>query len=97
MNQRIVAMAAFIALLAFVVEASDFIFEPKMLMVKDHAQSIDRPNSVELGTPHKNISATKRATSPGFDENSPEPNPALSCLQLQVIDEVDLIGNAECD
>jgi hypothetical protein len=97
MNRSIVAMAALIALLIFVVGASDFKFDSNLLWVKDHDPSIDRPHAVEFNTPLKNISATKRANSLGFDENSTDPHLGLTCLQLQVIDEVDLLTGAECD
>jgi hypothetical protein len=42
------------------------------------------------------IPVTKRASSLGFDENSPDPR-RLPCMQLQVIDEIDLLGDADCD
>jgi len=42
------------------------------------------------------IPVTKRANSLGPDENSPEPH-RFTCMQLQVIDEMDLIGNTDCD
>jgi hypothetical protein len=97
MNQRIVALATFIALMTIVVGANEIRVESRMPSVKDHAQLIDRPNTAEPSTPLRNISVTKRATSLGFDENSSELHSDLSCLQLQVIDEVDFLGGAECD
>jgi hypothetical protein len=42
------------------------------------------------------IPVTKRANTLGFDENSPDPH-RPTCMQLQVVDEIDLIGNADCD
>ena len=95
MKRKIVVVAAGLGFLALAIGASDVGFDSANSLAKGHDEVIDASKSVESGSPK--IPVMKRANSLGFDENSPDPRPALTCLQLQVIDEVDLISGAECD
>jgi hypothetical protein len=93
MKQRIICAAAILGLLTLGAGASD----PKTDLHKSLAK--DRPQTVESLPPavsqNKKIPVSPRANLPGTDENSPGDR-VLTCLQLQVVDEIDLLGDAEC-
>jgi hypothetical protein len=95
MKRKIVVVAAALGFLALAVGARGVGFDSANSLAKGHDEVIDASKSVESG--RSKIPVTKRASSLGFDENSPDPRSAPTCLQLQVIDEVDLLDGAECE
>jgi len=96
MNQRFVVIAAILAFLVLAEEASDMKFGPNR-PVPDQNRAVDAAKPVEPNASLDKIPVAKRANSLGLDENSPEPRPPLTCLQLQVVDEIDLLGDTKCE
>jgi hypothetical protein len=96
-NRKIVIVAAVLVFLALSIGASAVWSDSPNSLAKGHDEVIDASKPIEAGTSLKKIPVTKRANSLGFDENSPDPPSPPTCLQLQIIDEIDLLGGAECD
>jgi hypothetical protein len=91
--KHIVCTAAILGLLALGVGASDTKVDPKKSSANDRHQTGEHVPSA--GLPGEKIPASPRANFLGVDENSLGDH-VLTCLQLQVIDEIDLLGEADC-
>jgi hypothetical protein len=93
MKQRIICAAAILGLLTLGAGASESKTDP------NKSSANDRPQTVESMPPaisqNKKIPVSPRANLPSTDENS-SGDRVLTCLQLQVIDEIDLLGDADC-
>lgn len=92
MKQRIVCAAAILGLLTLGVDASEMKADPNKSLTNDRHQIVE--SLPPAGLPNKKIPVSPRANLPGFDENSSGDH-VLTCLQLQVIDEIDLLGDAD--
>lgn len=69
--------------------------EPVKEPTVEKSPAPEQATAANSGDPDR-IPVSKRAKSLGFDENSADPH-RLTCMQLQVIEEIDLIGDADCD
>jgi hypothetical protein len=93
MKQRVVCAAAILGLLTLGAGASEMKADPNKSLASDRHQTVE--SLPPVGPPSKKIPVSPRANLPGLDENSPGDH-VLTCLQLQVIDEIDLLGDADC-
>jgi hypothetical protein len=91
--KHIVCTAAILGFLTLGVGVSDMKADPKKSLANDRRQTVEHVPSA--GLPGEKIPASPRANSFGIDENSLGDH-VLTCLQLQVIDEIDLLGEVDC-
>ena len=91
--KRIVCAAAILGLLTLGAGASEVKPDPNKSLASDGHQTVEHLPPAAL--PSEKIPASPRANLLGVGENSPGDH-VLTCLQLQVIDEVDLLGDADC-
>jgi hypothetical protein len=93
MKQSIVYAMAILGFLTLGAGASDTKTDPNTPLEKDRPQTVESlPPAVSQS---KKIPVSPRANLPATDENS-SGDRVLTCLQLQVVDEIDLLGDADC-
>jgi hypothetical protein len=91
--KHIVCAAAILGFLTLGAGASDVKPDPNKSLANDGHQVVE--HLPPAGPLDKKILVSPRANLLGVGENLPGDH-VLTCLQLQVIDEVDLLGDADC-
>jgi hypothetical protein len=86
MNRRIPLVAAILGLSVVAEGASGVRINSNDFLSKSPNRVVEPSMPAGSGVDAKKLPFTKRATSLGFDENASDPQPPLSCLQLQIID-----------
>ena len=92
MTHGTIALAATLALWAFTAGARELGFDPAHDLASGH------PQAVHISVPAESIDdAQARANVLGLDKKTAETAVPFTCLQLLVIDELELEETADCD
>ncbi len=102
MTHGIVVVTAIVGLLTLAERAGDVSPGSKHDLDHDLAPArhpvVHVSATIESDRAADRIPVLPRANLLGFDRNSTDPNPPFTCMQLLVIDELELLGEAaDCD
>ncbi len=101
MTHPIVVFSAALGLLALTETAGDAAFSVEDHFSNSQLSAVRVPPRVEVRTAPDGTPVLVRAVTPGSDDDSLDAFQPLTCAQMQVIDEVELINestpSADCD
>ena len=98
MAPKTVALVAMLEFLAAGARASDSDFDLKNDLALGHRRAVHVSAPAESDRAAVKIPALPHANLPGLDKNMADTDPPFTCMQLLVIDELELLGEAaDCD